>query len=86
MFETSVTQAWLLQSVFGLFCGSRMLYHHAEISRGGSSRRPGGCIFFDQVCRLSKSSDGEERRLLRKSFGGHAPRTRSGDAWDGAST
>ncbi|BCS28427.1 uncharacterized protein APUU_61475A [Aspergillus puulaauensis] len=35
MFDTSVVQAWLLQSIFGLFCGSRMLYHHAEISRGG---------------------------------------------------
>lgn len=35
MFDTSVVQAWLLQSVFGLFCGSRMLYQHAEISRGG---------------------------------------------------
>ncbi|KAJ5963060.1 hypothetical protein N7481_013365 [Penicillium waksmanii] len=35
MFDTSIVQAWLLQSVFGLFCGSRMLYHHAEISRGG---------------------------------------------------
>jgi hypothetical protein len=35
MFETSIVQAWLLQSVFGLFCGSRMLYQHAEISRGG---------------------------------------------------
>jgi hypothetical protein len=35
MFETSIVQAWLLQSIFGLFCGSRMLYQHAEISRGG---------------------------------------------------
>lgn len=35
MFDTSVVQAWLLQSMFGLFCGSRMLYQHAEISRGG---------------------------------------------------
>lgn len=35
MFDTSVVQAWLLQSIFGLFCGSRMLYQHAEISRGG---------------------------------------------------
>jgi len=35
MFDTSVIKAWLLQSIFGLFCGSRMLYQHAEISRGG---------------------------------------------------
>ena len=35
MFDTSIIQAWLLQSVFGLFCGSRMLYQHAEMSRGG---------------------------------------------------
>lgn len=35
MFDTSIVQAWLLQSVFGLFCGSRMLYQHSEISRGG---------------------------------------------------
>ncbi|KAL1962696.1 hypothetical protein VTN77DRAFT_9240 [Rasamsonia byssochlamydoides] len=35
MFDTSIVQAWLLQSTFGLFCGSRMLYQHAEISRGG---------------------------------------------------
>lgn len=35
MFDTSIVQAWLLQSFFGLFCGSRMLYQHAEISRGG---------------------------------------------------
>lgn len=34
MFDTSFTQASLLQSIFGLFCGSRMLYQHAEISRG----------------------------------------------------
>lgn len=34
-FDTSTVQAWLLQSFFGLFCGSRMLYQHAEISRGG---------------------------------------------------
>ncbi|OAQ61102.1 fungal transcriptional regulatory protein [Pochonia chlamydosporia 170] len=34
MFDTSFTQASLLQSMFGLFCGSRMLYQHAEISRG----------------------------------------------------
>jgi hypothetical protein len=35
MFHTSIVQAWLLQSIFGLFCGSRMLYQHAEISRSG---------------------------------------------------
>jgi hypothetical protein len=35
MFEMSTVQAWLLQSIFGLYCGSRMLYQHAEISRGG---------------------------------------------------
>lgn len=35
MFDTSIVQAWLLQSVFALFCGSPMLYQHAEISRGG---------------------------------------------------
>ncbi|KAL2835334.1 fungal-specific transcription factor domain-containing protein [Aspergillus pseudoustus] len=35
MFDTSIVQAWLLQSIFGLFCGSRLLYHHAEVSRGG---------------------------------------------------
>lgn len=35
VFDTSIIKAWLLQSVFGLFCGSRMLYQHAEISRGG---------------------------------------------------
>jgi hypothetical protein len=35
MFDISIVQAWLLQSIFGLFCGSRMLYQHAEISRGG---------------------------------------------------
>lgn len=35
MFDTSIIKAWLLQSMFGLFCGSRMLYQHAEISRGG---------------------------------------------------
>lgn len=34
MFDTGFIQASLLQSVFGLFCGSRMLYQHAEISRG----------------------------------------------------
>ncbi|KJK73508.1 hypothetical protein H634G_11243 [Metarhizium anisopliae BRIP 53293] len=34
MFDLSFAQASLLQSVFGLFCGSRMLYQHAEISRG----------------------------------------------------
>jgi hypothetical protein len=42
MFDTSIVQAWLLQSAFGLFCGSRMLYQHSEISRGGlvtASRR-----------------------------------------------
>lgn len=35
MFDTCIVQAWLLQSVFALFCGSSMLYQHAEISRGG---------------------------------------------------
>ena len=35
MFDTSIIKAWLLQSMFGLFCGSRMLYQHAEMSRGG---------------------------------------------------
>jgi hypothetical protein len=35
MFEMSIVQAWLLQSIFGLYCGSRWLYQHAEISRGG---------------------------------------------------
>jgi hypothetical protein len=35
MFDTFIVQAWLLQSIFGLFCGSRMLYQHTEISRGG---------------------------------------------------
>ncbi|KFY26674.1 hypothetical protein V493_03945 [Pseudogymnoascus sp. VKM F-4281 (FW-2241)] len=35
MFDMSIIKAWLLQSIFGLFCGSRMLYQHAEISRGG---------------------------------------------------
>lgn len=35
MFDTAIVQAWLLQSLFGLFCGSRMLYQHAEICRGG---------------------------------------------------
>ncbi|EFY89132.1 hypothetical protein MAC_04907 [Metarhizium acridum CQMa 102] len=34
MFDLRFAQASLLQSVFGLFCGSRMLYQHAEISRG----------------------------------------------------
>ena len=34
MFDAAFVQASLLQSVFGLFCGSRMLYQHAEISRG----------------------------------------------------
>ncbi|KAJ6443388.1 Heat Labile Enterotoxin Type Iib [Purpureocillium lavendulum] len=34
MFDTAFVQASLLQSIFGLFCGSRMLYQHAEISRG----------------------------------------------------
>lgn len=34
MFDTTFVQASLLQSTFGLFCGSRMLYQHAEISRG----------------------------------------------------
>lgn len=34
MFDTTLAQASLLQSIFGLFCGSRMLYQHAEISRG----------------------------------------------------
>lgn len=34
MFDTAFIRASLLQSVFGLFCGSRMLYQHAEISRG----------------------------------------------------
>ncbi|UNI15668.1 hypothetical protein JDV02_002179 [Purpureocillium takamizusanense] len=34
MFDTTFVQASLLQSIFGLFCGSRMLYQHAEISRG----------------------------------------------------
>lgn len=33
-FSVSFVQASLLQSIFGLFCGSRMLYQHAEISRG----------------------------------------------------
>ncbi|EGX97024.1 Fungal transcriptional regulatory protein [Cordyceps militaris CM01] len=33
-FSVPVVQASLLQSVFGLFCGSRMLYQHAEMSRG----------------------------------------------------
>jgi hypothetical protein len=33
-FSVSFVQATLLQSMFGLFCGSRMLYQHAEISRG----------------------------------------------------
>ncbi|KAH8698650.1 fungal-specific transcription factor domain-containing protein [Talaromyces proteolyticus] len=33
MFDRVFIQALLLQSVFGLFCGSRMLYQHAEISR-----------------------------------------------------
>lgn len=32
-FHLAFVQASLLQSVFGLFCGSRMLYQHAEISR-----------------------------------------------------
>ena len=34
MFNIQFVQASLLQSAFGLFCGSRMLYQHAEISRG----------------------------------------------------
>ncbi|KAL2127172.1 hypothetical protein VTI74DRAFT_11208 [Chaetomium olivicolor] len=34
MFDTTFVQASLLQSMFGLFCGSKMLYQHAEISRG----------------------------------------------------
>ncbi|OAA50753.1 Fungal transcriptional regulatory protein [Beauveria brongniartii RCEF 3172] len=33
-FSVSFVQATLLQSMFGLFCGSRMLYQHAEMSRG----------------------------------------------------
>lgn len=33
MFDRVFIQALLLQSVCGLFCGSRMLYQHAEISR-----------------------------------------------------
>ncbi|OAA69693.1 Fungal transcriptional regulatory protein [Cordyceps fumosorosea ARSEF 2679] len=34
-FGLPFVQAALLQAVFGLFCGSRMLYQHAEVSRGG---------------------------------------------------
>lgn len=32
-FHLAFVQASLLQSILGLFCGSRMLYQHAEISR-----------------------------------------------------
>ncbi|KZO90459.1 hypothetical protein CALVIDRAFT_490418 [Calocera viscosa TUFC12733] len=35
MFDVTVVQAWLLQCIFGLFCGSRMLYLDAELNRGG---------------------------------------------------
>jgi hypothetical protein len=67
MFDISIVQAWLLQSIFGLFCGSRMLYQHSEISRGGlvtAARRMHllrpGFSFVKELERNAASASSEE--------------------------
>lgn len=69
MFDTSIVQAWLLQSIFGLFCGSRMLYQHAEISRGGlvtAARRMHllrpSLSFVEELRRRKETASAEELR------------------------
>ncbi|OBT68701.1 hypothetical protein VE03_01825 [Pseudogymnoascus sp. 23342-1-I1] len=69
MFDTSIIKAWLLQSVFGLFCGSRMLYQHAEISRGGlvtAARRMHllrpSLSFVEEIERRRETATSEELR------------------------
>lgn len=69
MFDTSIVQAWLLQSIFGLFCGSRMLYQHAEISRGGlvtAARRMHllrpRLSFVEELRRRKETASAEELR------------------------
>jgi hypothetical protein len=82
MFDTSVVQAWLLQAVFGLFCGSRMLYQHAEISRGGlitAARRmhllrPG----LSFVAELEKSQQTPTRQDLARAWARDEERRRLG--------
>ncbi|KFY16961.1 hypothetical protein V492_00970 [Pseudogymnoascus sp. VKM F-4246] len=72
MFDTSIIKAWLLQSVFGLFCGSRMLYQHAEISRGGlvtAARRMHllrpSLSFVEEIERRRETASLEELRQAR---------------------
>lgn len=72
MFDTSIIKAWLLQSVFGLFCGSRMLYQHAEISRGGlvtAARRMHllrpSLSFVEEIERRRVTATSEELRQAR---------------------
>lgn len=67
VFEVSFVQASLLQSLFGLFCGSRMLYQHAEISRATlvtAARRMHllrpGLSFVHELQKRAKSPTREE--------------------------
>lgn len=67
VFEVSFVQASLLQSLFGLFCGSRMLYQHAEISRATlvtAARRMHllrpGLSFVHELRKCAKSPTREE--------------------------
>ncbi|KIM99147.1 hypothetical protein OIDMADRAFT_56312 [Oidiodendron maius Zn] len=82
MFDTSIVQAWLLQSIFGLFCGSRMLYQHAEISRGGlvtAARRMHllrpSLTFVEELQRRKETATPEE---LRKACADDEERRRLG--------
>lgn len=82
MFDTSIVQAWLLQSMFGLFCGSRMLYQHAEISRGGlvtAARRMHllrpSLTFVEELKRRKETARPEE---LRKAYSDDEERRRLG--------
>jgi hypothetical protein len=82
MFDTSIVQAWLLQSMFGLFCGSRMLYQHAEISRGGlvtAARRMHllrpSLTFVEELKRRKETASSDE---LRKAYSDDEDRRRLG--------
>lgn len=82
MFHISVVQAWVLQAMFGLFCGSRMLYQHAEISRGGlvtAARRMHllrpGLTFVEELNRRKEAISSEE---LRNAYADDEERRRLG--------
>ncbi|KAH8805434.1 fungal transcriptional regulatory protein [Xylogone sp. PMI_703] len=82
MFDTPIVQAWLLQSIFGLFCGSRMLYQHAEISRGGlvtAARRMHllrpSLTFVEELKRRKETASPEE---LRRAYADDEERRRLG--------